>query len=375
MATIVRRNRCLFRKRPVNRRIINVIIGVSASVSSSNSSSSNSSINSSTSSSSSCETVVHYCTCLESVKPPPHAYVCSTLSGNCDQSFIVEGLERIGYYQPSVPYLNFIPKISPLAKRWNLHFFIVFTDTVNISLLYKQWPPFLQNEETIMFFNQPKTLGGSFSTRVPQKYEWFFIKLIITGAATDDLKIKLNYFVLAKFVISWVPSPTTSMICSNASPTPSPSLEVLPTTEVEDENVQVNITMSVGNVWNNTITIPVTSPLGAYTIIAVLPTTEVEDENVQVNITMSVGNVWNNTITIPVTSPLDMVTSSTNNNECSTALWMFYAAGGCAVIIIIALTITVILFMLKIHQYKKCITSNHKGKVLAGIKHESNSTK
>ncbi|XP_065910145.1 uncharacterized protein [Dysidea avara] len=285
MATIVRRNRCLFRKRPVNRRIINVIIGVSASVSSSNSSSSNSSINSSTSSSSSCETVVHYCTCLESVKPPPHAYVCSTLSGNCDQSFIVE------------------------------------------------------------------------------------------GAATDDLKIKLNYFVLAKFVISWVPSPTTSMICSNASPTPSPSLEVLPTTEVEDENVQVNITMSVGNVWNNTITIPVTSPLGAYTIIAVLPTTEVEDENVQVNITMSVGNVWNNTITIPVTSPLDMVTSSTNNNECSTALWMFYAAGGCAVIIIIALTITVILFMLKIHQYKKCITSNHKGKVLAGIKHESNSTK
>ena len=45
-------------------------------------------------------------------------------------------------------------------------------------------------------------------------------------------------------------------------------ITVLPTTEVEDENFQVNITMSVGNVWNNTITIPVTSPLGKSVVVS-----------------------------------------------------------------------------------------------------------
>ena len=103
-----------------------------------------------------CECVCNVCVCVCCVGVVcmcVHAYMHVCVVSVCAHNHMkmifvyyhIGGLERIGYYQPSVPYLNFIPKISPLAKRWNLHFFIVFTDTVNISLLYKQWPPFLQN--------------------------------------------------------------------------------------------------------------------------------------------------------------------------------------------------------------------------------------
>ncbi|XP_065888106.1 uncharacterized protein [Dysidea avara] len=102
-----------------------------------------------------------------------------------------------------------------------------------------------------------------------------------------------------------------------------------------------------------------------------------DGDSVQVSITMSVGNDWTDTATINVTE-VGLVPpvreSQINDDDDDGITWIFYVAAFCAVVIVVLLVIILILALKHVQMRRREMDkiTNHREKIMATFKHESN---